>query len=354
MEYPQRSSFFAHKFVRLLHKAAVAAEIGRDAFALLVVISHTEDAMRYRGPAKFWNSQLIETLGFKKWDQFAAARKTAVESGWLQYECGGKRKAGEYFVTIPDGYEFIDDSPIEESYPKNGYDIGYDIGYEVGYKDGMIEGMNRVRSGVRSGYEQGEPSIPIPDPIPNPVSCSESSAGSSKPEHGSGIKITTVGRNAGTHELPQSKIDEWAESFPGVDVPAECRKAAQWCLDNPTKRKTWSGVPKFINAWLTREQNNGRRIQSTNGHSKPNGKPRFSDDMLEAIKVCTSIPRSEQWQERAERLGPERAAALKKAGGASSLLEAKSNDFTLQSFAAVYDSILTDIRKATNGTAKSN
>jgi len=55
MNYPKREPFFAHKFVRLMHKAAVAAEIGRDAFSLLVVVAHTEDAMRYRGAAKFWN-----------------------------------------------------------------------------------------------------------------------------------------------------------------------------------------------------------------------------------------------------------------------------------------------------------
>lgn len=179
--YPSRSPFFAHKFVRLLHKSAVAAEIGRDALSLLVVIVHTEDAMRYRGPAKFWNSQLVETLGFKKWEQFDAVRKKAVAAGWLQYECNGKRSAGEYFVTIPDGYEGIDDSPIEELSPKSGYDQGY----KDGYRDGLLNANtseNGVRSGVRKpddvgdeqgdevGYEQGEPSIPIPDPTPIPKS----------------------------------------------------------------------------------------------------------------------------------------------------------------------------------------
>ncbi len=165
MPYPRREPFFAHRFVRLLHKSAVAAEIGRDAFSLLVVIVHTEDAMRYRGAAKFWNSQLVETLGFKKWEQFDAARKRAVAAGWLQYECNGKRSAGEYFVTIPSGYEAIDDTPIEESYPKSGYDQGY----KDGFRDGQLNTNTSeigIRSGVRTrdevGYEQGEPSSPSP------------------------------------------------------------------------------------------------------------------------------------------------------------------------------------------------
>ena len=167
MIYPERSSFFAHKFVRLLHKAAVASEIGRDAFALLTVIVHTEDAMRYRGAAKFWNSQLVETLGFKKWDQFDACRKKAIESGWLIYVCHGKRMAGEYWVNVPEGYEMVTDDPIE-SYPVNGYDLGYDAGYKDGYEQGMKAGTIKGRSGVRTGDEQGEPPIPIPNPNPNP------------------------------------------------------------------------------------------------------------------------------------------------------------------------------------------
>lgn len=151
-----------------MHKAAIAAEIGRDAFSLLTVIAHTEDAMRYRGPAKFWNSQLIETLGFTKWDQFDKARRKAIEAGWLQYSGDGKRTAGEYFVTIPNGYDQISDSPIESQCTVVNPENRYEDGYKEGYKQGMIEGMKRVQSGVQTGYEQGEPSIPIPNPKPNP------------------------------------------------------------------------------------------------------------------------------------------------------------------------------------------
>lgn len=158
-QYPVRGQCFAHKFVRLLHKAAVASEIGRDAFTLLVVVAHTEDAMRYRGAAKFWNAQLVETLGFKKWDQFDLCRKRAIDANWLKYICHGKRMAGEYWVNIPDGYEFVTDEPIE-SYPENGYERGYKDGYE----QGMIEGTNKVRTGVRTRDEQGEPSNPNPIP----------------------------------------------------------------------------------------------------------------------------------------------------------------------------------------------
>lgn len=167
MEYPARGQFFAHKFVRLIHKTALAAEIGRDALALLVVVVHTEDAMRYRGAAKFWNSQLIETLGFSKWDQFDKARRRAVESGWLNYVCHGRKQAGEYHVLVPDGYSMVDDNPIEHCTALSP-ESEYDRGYKQGYKQGMIEGITRVQTGGQLGDEQGDLSIPIPDPIPIP------------------------------------------------------------------------------------------------------------------------------------------------------------------------------------------
>lgn len=198
--YPSRDQFFAHKFVRLLHKAAVAAEIGRDAFSLLVVIVHTEDAMRYRGAAKFWNSQLIETLGFTKWDQFDKARRKAVAAGWLNYSGDGKRTSGEYFVTVPDGYEQISDSPIENMCTLVNPENGYDQGYKEGYKQGMIEGTNRVQCGVQTGYEQGEPSNPSPIPSPIPL-----------PEEGK--ETQTAEAAAPATEKMQEVLEEFDASF---------------------------------------------------------------------------------------------------------------------------------------------
>lgn len=176
LDYPTRDSHFAHKTFRLMHKASVAAEIGRDAFCIVAVVLHTEDAARYRGPVRFYNSQLMETLGFAKWESFARARQRAIDAGWLTYCGDGKRSAGQYFVTVPDGYGDICDSPIEESYPRNGYDqgykegdkAGYDRGYKAGYDEGVNGGTMPGQPGIRSGDEQGELYNPIPNPIPKP------------------------------------------------------------------------------------------------------------------------------------------------------------------------------------------
>ena len=178
ISYPSRDSHFAHKTFRLMHKASVAAEIGRDAFCIVAVVLHTEDAARYRGPVRFYNSQLMETLGFAKWESFAKARQRAIDCGWLVYFGDGKRSAGQYFVTVPEGYGDICDSPIEESspesYPRNGYDQGYKAGYDQGYKAGYDRGVIgdtiAVQPGIRSGDDVGELYNPIPNPNPEPKS----------------------------------------------------------------------------------------------------------------------------------------------------------------------------------------
>ena len=52
-------------------------------------------------------------------------------------------------------------------------------------------------------------------------------------------------------------IDEWQKLYPAVDVRQELNKMRGWCLANPSKRKTKRGVKKFINNWLSRQQDRG-------------------------------------------------------------------------------------------------
>lgn len=59
--------------------------------------------------------------------------------------------------------------------------------------------------------------------------------------------------------------------FPAVDVEQEFRKMRSWCDDNPKNRKTKNGITRFINGWLSREQDSAPRkgsgkqtVKSTN------------------------------------------------------------------------------------------
>lgn len=54
-----------------------------------------------------------------------------------------------------------------------------------------------------------------------------------------------------------SQYNEYCRLYPNADVMQEFRGMRAWCLSNPTKRKTRSGITRFVNSWLSKAQNSG-------------------------------------------------------------------------------------------------
>lgn len=70
--------------------------------------------------------------------------------------------------------------------------------------------------------------------------------------------------------MPQ-RVAEFSMLYPAVDVMAELKKMDGWLISNPTRRKTKSGVMKFVNAWLVKQQNEAP--QARQPAQRPNGRP---------------------------------------------------------------------------------
>lgn len=47
--------------------------------------------------------------------------------------------------------------------------------------------------------------------------------------------------------------------YPAVNVPEHLARMRAWLIANPANRKTRRGMLRFVNAWLTKEQDRGRR-----------------------------------------------------------------------------------------------
>ena len=273
-DYPKRDSHFAHKAFRLLHKTCFAATDGLDAFALIAVIVHTEDAARYSGPVSFWNSQLQETLGFAKWERLDRARKAAVKSGWLNYSSTGHRKIGQYFVTIPEGCGSLSDTVIESCYPSKGYQEGYQKGYQDGYLKGEQERDGQgYGEGDGQGYGEGEPSIP--NPFPNPTIYIP----------GEGIKIPS---SVDTPEI-QTAVGRWITHINNDDThksiyPNSPQEEATWRVIASWQESEESTVAA-IDAAIAGQWSNLRKPEAprqSNGNGKPQGKGIMDhlDDMI--------------------------------------------------------------------------
>lgn len=249
--YPAREQYFSHKFTRLLFRSCVGALIGPDATLLLIAIVHCEDAKRYSGPVAFFNENLADQIGLSL-SSMKRARDRAVEAGWLNYTPGTKRRAAMYFVTIPRCEEGKPDGPTDE-----------DSGSIVVQPDPLMTQQWASNDPVMT--QQAGHLLPFPFPSKD---SSEPAEPASEPEPAVVPILTfpTVGRGAKNWHLVASMLDGWREAYPGIDPLAEARKALVWINANPTKRKTPSGMPRFLVSWLTRAQNDA---------GKRNGSPAF-------------------------------------------------------------------------------
>jgi hypothetical protein len=70
--------------------------------------------------------------------------------------------------------------------------------------------------------------------------------------------ITLILNDGSEYPITQNKVDEYKTFYPAVDVMQELRKMKAWCIDNATRRKTKRGILRFVNAWLSKEQDRGR------------------------------------------------------------------------------------------------
>lgn len=73
------------------------------------------------------------------------------------------------------------------------------------------------------------------------------------------VLLPTNKHNTEGEEYPvtQSQIDEWQEVYPAVNCLAEVKQARLWLKANPKKRKTYGGMAKFLNGWMSRQQDKG-------------------------------------------------------------------------------------------------
>jgi predicted phage replisome organizer len=71
--------------------------------------------------------------------------------------------------------------------------------------------------------------------------------------------IDLILNDKSSYPITQSKIDEFKELYPAVDVMQELRKMKGWLIANPTNRKTKRGILRFVNSWLSREQDRSKK-----------------------------------------------------------------------------------------------
>lgn len=168
------------------------------------------------------------------------------------------------------------------------------------YMKGFDEGFNKAFKEVfplALAEPFGQPS-PNPEPDPEPEQEHEENSAPAQDAPAPVALIPTCNKNV-EYPVTELKISEWQESYPGVNVAKELRTIRQWSIDNPKKRKTLRGVPRFVNNWLSRAQDKPKPASSPGwyvekmkaafdaAHSRLVGSQDVTEsDLLRMVKMC--------------------------------------------------------------------
>ncbi len=78
-------------------------------------------------------------------------------------------------------------------------------------------------------------------------------------EDNAGSTFISLPLNDGTeHSVTDRDVEEYYSLYPAVDVVQELRSMRGWCLSNQERRKTKTGIQRFINSWLSRAQDHAK------------------------------------------------------------------------------------------------
>jgi uncharacterized protein YdaU (DUF1376 family) len=77
------------------------------------------------------------------------------------------------------------------------------------------------------------------------------------------VEIESIGKlptnkKGESFKIYQTDIDLWKDTYQSVNVLAELKKIHSWLDANPTKRKTSTGMKRFINSWLSKTQDSAK------------------------------------------------------------------------------------------------
>ena len=81
-------------------------------------------------------------------------------------------------------------------------------------------------------------------------------------------------------EISVETVAELSGLYPAVDVEQQLRNMRGWLWANPKNRKTKAGIMRFVNSWLSREQNSAR----PSANQKPGGYTSGVDRLAEMYR----------------------------------------------------------------------
>ena len=170
-------------------------------------------------------------------------RAVLIQKCLIEYKKGKKGSAGHYKINPLYGTDIDTNNSDEDINPAYGINPGTNTGINPGNIHKTRLDKTRLDKEVLL-HEAGTSSGSAPLIIAIPLN------------------------DKSEYAITQKLIDEWKALYPAVDILQELRKMVGWSNANPQKKKTRKGVARFINGWLAKEQDRGRRAGNQPSNSQ--------------------------------------------------------------------------------------
>lgn len=126
---------------------------------------------------------------------------------------------------------------------------------------------------------------------------SEPSSDSPSPKSKGPPKIDFDWENGTFQGITEEDLSRWREAYPAVDIELELRRAAEWLLANPHKRK--KNYRRFLISWFSRQQERGGSRPRTSTSETHSGDP---DNGYRKEWLMLSEEERRRWIEEGQRL----------------------------------------------------
>ena len=193
------------------------------------------------------NSRIMGRIDISEKSLFNA-RNVLIRNDLIKYNNGKKGQAGTYEINVTTLYFFCN----------KGSNMGGNNGSNKGSNKGSNSGVIR---GVYIDKDKDKTNI-------NNINIICAEPKNSAPKNPPVITLTLNDKSE--YEIFNENFIEWVGLYPAVDVMQELRNMKGWLNANPTRRKTKSGINRFITTWLSKEQNKGGAVATQKNKSSPN------------------------------------------------------------------------------------
>lgn len=249
-------------FINAFHNWCYDHPLSKDVQIIFLKILHIMNLNRWEEWVEISNVRLMDFSDFSNEKTFIRCRDKLIELGFIEYQKGKKRQPNryrlvkEFFIKQKQKYTCKFASQNYSITDSESDSISDSISDRHNKREEKDKDNNITRINTRNIIAQSDKKIITHEP--------------KREEENIFIKIPLI--NGEEYPIGQGLVEEYKKLYLNVDVEQELRKMKAWIISNPQKRKTKRGILRFVNNWLSKEQDKNSYSKNLGNKGKLNNR----------------------------------------------------------------------------------